>query len=159
MSMLYQEKKYHVDSFANIEKLLANIGAPKVKESLTFHYYTEQPGNDVIKLVKYTDHDEVHMLKESGGMFTLVKKVKVPDTGAGLDWLEKRGFKVSVPIKMANTVYTYKNGNVDLCLLNDSLYSVILDFPAAEYATIEKELGLEHAEVITLPYNKYLERQ
>lgn len=53
--------------------------------------------------------------------------------------------------------YDYKGGIVGLYIINDDLFSIILDFPPGEHEVIASELGMEAAEVIDLPYNKYLE--
>ena len=153
---MHQEKKYRVESFAEVEKILDRLGAKKQKQSFTFHYYTDQNDKDVVKLVKYENGDEIHILKEADGKYALVDRIKVRDTAAGLDWLKLKGLKVTVPIKMANTNYRYKDGIVGLYIINDKLNSVILDFPENMHETIAKELHLETAEVISLPYNQYL---
>ena len=59
---------------------------------------------------------------------------------------------------MDNTDYEYKNGLVGLYIVDDFLHSVILDFPEGQHEEIEKELGLDTAEVISVPYNKFLEK-
>ena len=59
---------------------------------------------------------------------------------------------------MANCDYEYKNGNVGLYIIDDFLYSVILDFPEGQHKVVEKELGLNAAELINIPYNKLLEK-
>jgi hypothetical protein len=43
-------------------------------------------------------------------------------------------------------------------LINDWLYSIILDYPDGQHESFERDFGLENAEVISLPYNKYLEK-
>ncbi len=59
---------------------------------------------------------------------------------------------------MDDVDYEYKEGIVGLYVINDFLYSVILDFPEGAHSSIEHELDLEKAEPIDVPYNKYLEK-
>ncbi len=155
--MKYQEKKYKVDSFAPILQFLNQKGAKKGEEIVTTHFYTPQPNNDVVKLVQFSDKNEIHVLKETNGKYSLIDRIPVPDTKAGLQWLKNHGYKNVSIVTMAYTDCEYKNGIIGLYLINDSLLSVILDFPPDQHDKIEKELGLEKAEVISLPYNKYLE--
>ena len=59
---------------------------------------------------------------------------------------------------MAYTDYDCKGGIVGLYLINDFLYSVILDFPDGMHEIMEKEFGLDKSKVINIPYNKLLEK-
>ena len=61
-------------------------------------------------------------------------------------------------MKMAYTDYEYGGGIVGLYTINDSFYSIILDFPNGQHDAKENEFGLSPNDVITIPYNKYLER-
>lgn len=156
--MKHQEKKYRVDSFTKIQKILGEVGAKKGKEAVTTHYYVSQESNDVVKLVNYTDSSEIHILEESQGRFSLKENTPVENTNAGLKWLKDKGYQTANVVKVVNTDYDYKNGLVGLYLIDDFLHSVILDFPQGQHEAIEKELGLDTAEVISLPYNKFLEQ-
>ena len=49
--MKHQEKKYRVDSFTEILKLLNEKGAKKEKEIISTHYYGQHRSNDVEKFV------------------------------------------------------------------------------------------------------------
>ena len=60
---------------------------------------------------------------------------------------------------MQHTDYKYKDGLVGLYTINKDLISVILDFPEGQHNEVAKALGLENAELIEEPYNKYLEHQ
>ncbi|HSX27302.1 MAG TPA: hypothetical protein VLG25_00820 [Patescibacteria group bacterium] len=156
--MVHQEKKYRVNSFGPIEKLLSELGAKKGNQTVTIHYYAQRPGNDVVKLVEYRDRCEIHMLKELNGKFSLTDRISAENTKAGLQWLRDKGYKKLTIVTMTNSDYRYKDGVVGLYIINDSLYSVILDFPQNQHEAIARELGLENAELISLPYNKYLEQ-
>lgn len=156
--MKYQEKKYLVDSFSKIRKILNQSDAKKDSKVITTHYYAQKEGNDVVKLIKFTDRNEIHILKESQGKFTLQENLPVESTDTGLRWLKDRGYNVINLVKMANTDYEYKNGTVGLYIIDDFLHSVILDYPAGHHEAIEKEFGLETARVINVPYNKLLEQ-
>lgn len=156
--MKHQEKKYRVSSFAKIEKILKEIGAKKQKTVVSTHYYAQRQGNDVVKLVQYDDRYEIHILEESNGKFTPKEKIQVKDTQAGLQWLRNKGYKAVDLVKMENTDYEYKSGVIGLYTINDFLHSVILYFPPEQCVIVEKELGLENAEVISIPYNKLLEQ-
>jgi len=153
-----QEKKYRVDSFTNILKLLQEKGAKKGKEAITTHYYGEHKSNDVEKFVEYTDRYEVHILKESNGKFTTIEHSRIADKDTGITWLKKRGFNTANIVKMVYTEYSYKKGTIGLYTINDFLHSVILYYPSDQHKAMEKEFGLNSAEVISIPYNKYLER-
>lgn len=157
--MKHQEKKYRVDSFASIQNILDKNNAKKGQEVITMHYYAQKEGNDVVKLVKYVNNrNEIHILEASQGRFSLKEKIPVPSTDAGLQWLKDKSCKTVNIVKIANTDYEYKNGVVGLYIIDDFLYSIILDFPEGQHEAIEKELGLNIAEVISIPYNKLLEK-
>jgi hypothetical protein len=57
---------------------------------------------------------------------------------------------------MKSAEYVYKTGIVGLYTLNDFLHAIILDFPADQHETIEKELGLGSSDIIAVPFNKLL---
>lgn len=156
--MKHQEKKYKVESFEEILELLKTKGAKKEEEKISFHYYAELDTNDVIKLVSKKNKYEIHILKETNGKFDLTDNIPVANERKGFKWLNSKGYKKVGKVKMANTNYEYKTGEVGLYTINDWLYSVILDYPAGEHEKYEKEFGLESAERIKLPYNKYLEK-
>src|SRR6266550_1447214 len=98
-----QEKKYLVESFSEIEKMLDTLGAKRAGESTTTHYYAQQPGKDVVKLVEYHNNCEIHELSESGGRFALTMRVPVKDVKAGLERLKGRGFDKASLVKMHQT--------------------------------------------------------
>ncbi len=156
--MKHQEKKYRVDSFSEIKKILEGKGAKKDKGVVTTHYYAPQESNGVVKLVDYTDSNEIHILEESQGRFSLKDSIPVENTNAGLKWLKDKGYRTANVVRMVNTDYKYKNGIVGLYIIDGFLHSVILDFPEGQHEAIEKEFGLDNAEVISIPYNKYLEK-
>lgn len=156
--MKYLEKKYRVDSFTKILRLLNEKVAKKGQEVVTTHYYTRQESNDVVKLVKFIDKNEIHILEEKQGRFSLKQNIPVPSTDAGLQWLKDKGYKTVNIVKMTNIDYEYKNGIVGLYIIDDFLYSIILDFPEGQHEVMEKELGLNSAEIINIPYNKLLEK-
>ena len=156
--MKHQEKKYRVNSFAKIQEILSEADVKKGKEVVTTHYYAPQENNDVVKLVKYSDRNEIHILEESQGSYALKENIPVENTAAGLQWLKDGGYKTVNIVKMVNTDYEYKNGVIGLYIINDFLHSVILDFPEGQHEAIEKEFGLATAEVISVPYNKFLEK-
>jgi hypothetical protein len=147
-----------VESFANIESMLNEKGATKGKEVVTMHYYGQHEGNDVTKLVEYADRFEIHQLKETNGQFTFLPHIPVASKDAGLQWLKDKGYTTVNIVKMANTDYPYKNGTIGLYVIDDFLHSVILYYPPEDHEAVEQEFGLENAEVIILPYNKYLDK-
>lgn len=153
-----QEKKYLVDSFATIQKLLKAKKAPKVRHVTSTHYYGQHKGNDVEKFVEYLDRFEIHVWKDTDGKMTMIEHSPIPDKEAGFNWLKKRGFNKSNIVKMDYTEYAYKDGTVGLYTIDDFLQSVILSYPAGKHEVIEKELRLEKAKVITVPYNNLLEQ-
>jgi len=155
--MKNQEKKYRVDSFEEILKLLDQKGATRGKQKSSTHYYAEVEGNDVVKLVSKLDKNEIHVLKETNGKFDLVENIPVENVETGMEWLKNKGYKRVGKVKMVHVDYEYKNGLIGLYTINDWLKSVILDYPAGEHEKMEKEFRLESAEIIKLPYNKYLE--
>lgn len=154
--MKHQENKYLVDSFANTQKILRLAGAKKKQEIISTHYYGQHEGNDVEKFVEYGDRYEIHKLIEHDGHYTLTDHTPIADKAAGLRWLKKQGYTQVNIVRMAYTDYEYKNGIVGLYSIDDSLHSVILDFPKEQLEEIEKEFGLQTAEVIRVPYDKFL---
>ena len=154
--MHLQEKKYQVDSFDDIGKIIKEKGLKKIKKVTSVHYYGEHEGNDVEKIVEYPDRVEVHALKEENGKFTPTEDFRVKDKEEGFAWLRKREFIKANIVKMNYEEYGYKNGTVGLYVIDDFLNSVILNYPTGEHEGVEKEFGLEDAERITIPYNKQL---
>ncbi len=139
-------------------KILKKKGAIKKQEIVSTHYYGQHTGNDVEKFVEYVDRYEVHSLKESGGRFTMTEHKPIADKNAGISWLKGKGYTDASIVKMVYTEYEYKNGTVGLYTINDFLHSVILYYTPDQHESMEKEFSLENAEVITIPYNKYLEQ-
>jgi len=156
--MKHQEKKYRVDDFAGIKDKLAALGAMEASEGSSTHYYTPQPSNDVVKIVAHAGRCEVHMLEEVDGKFALTQRISLKDLAGGLKWLRGNGYQQVAVVTMRHVDYKYRGGIVGLYTINDWLRSVILDFPAGEHDSVAKELGLERAEVIEVPYNRYLEK-
>ena len=156
--MKHQEKKYRVEDFAAIERKLTTLNAKKVGQSSSTHYYAPQPNNDVVKLVEHSDRCEIHMLAEADGKFALTQRVALKDLHEGLEWLRENGYDEVAVVKMRNTDFEYRGGVVGLYVINDFLYSVILDFPSGEHDGVAQELGMSGAEAIDVPYNTYLER-
>jgi hypothetical protein len=154
----HQEKKYRVDSFDSVLRKLHNAGVKSEKLSKSEHYYTHQSNNDVVKLVVHCDKAEIHKLKERDGKFDLNETIPLKDTQAGFSWLRQQGYRTLDVVRMAHTDYGYKGGIVGLYAINDFLHSVILDYPQGQHDAVEAEFGLQKAERIDVPYNKYLHR-
>lgn len=155
--MKYQEKKYRVDSFIEVLEILNKANASKGKEVVNVHYYVQQESNDVVKLVKFSDRNEIHILKVIDGKYSLTENIPMPSVEAGLAWLKEKGYKTVNIVKMAYTDYDYEGGIVGLYIIDDFLYSVILDFPNGEHDKMEKVFGINPKDVIRIPYNKYLD--
>ena len=151
------EKKYRVTSFENIKKLLKEVDAQQIRKIVSTHYYGRGTGNDVEKFVVYPDHAEIHVLKESDGKFTLTENERILDKAAGFGWLRKEGYATADVVNMECTEYAYKDGTIGLYILNSSVYSIILYYSGDKHELIEKELDLDTAEEIGIPYNKYLQ--
>jgi hypothetical protein len=141
-----QEKKYQVNSFIKILKLLKEKGAKKKQRIISTHYYGQHKSNDVEKFVEYSDHFEIHILKESDGKFTMIEHKSIPDKDSGFI------------VKMDYEEYKYKNGKIGLYTIDDFLHSVILYYPSDKHEAMEKEFGLNNSEVISVPYNKLLKK-
>jgi len=156
--MKYQEKKYLVKTFSRIRDMLESKHATKNSKTVTIHYYAQKEGNDVTKLVEFIDRYEIHILKESHGNFSLTEKIPMASNKAGFRWLKDKGYNTVNVVKMQNTDYGYKGGIIGLYIINDVLHSVILNFPEGQHDAVANEFGLDTAEVITVPYNKYLEQ-
>ncbi len=157
--MKHQEKKYRVESFEGIEKALTDLGARSGETSTSTHYYAQHAGPGVTKLVIHGDGAAVHVLDEANGKFTLRENIPVDSKAAGLKWLQDKGFDEVSEVDMTHTDYEYLGGLVGLYTINEWLRSVILDYSDGQHDAIANELGLGSAEVITLPYNKYIEEQ
>jgi len=151
-----KEKKYLVTSFTDIMDLLKQSGAKIAREVTSTHYYGQQDGNDVEKFVVYADHAAIHILKESNGTYALTQNTPITGKEAGFAWLKERGYHTVNIVQMAYIEYAYKNGVIGLYTIDDFLRSVILYFPENDHPILEKEFGLDRAQVISLPYNKYL---
>lgn len=156
--MKHSEKKYRLDSLSAMVQLLKSLNAEKTQTSITIHYHAHLESKDVIRLVEYSDKSEIHKLKESRGTFSLTERIPMNSKAEGLKWLMSNGFSVVDVLKMENTDYAYKNGIAGLYIIDDFLYSVILDYPDVSLENIQKLFNLNTTEVITVPYNKYLNR-
>ena len=154
--MTFQEKKYKVDSFSHVTGILRSEHAKKVSTSKTTHYYAQLEGKDVVKIVESDEKCEIHRLEENDGKFDLVERIPVDGVKAGFKWMRQEGYgKVDV-LTMESTSYEYGSGFVRLYTVNGEVLSIILDFPPGKHEEVEEVLGLQNAEVIALPYNKYL---
>lgn len=154
-----QEKKYQIDSFEPILKIIKKKDLKKLKEVTSVHYYGKHDGNDVEKFVEYPDRVEVHVWKEINGVFTPTEDFSLKNKDEGIAWLKKRGFTEANIVKMDYTEYAYKDGTIGLYTIDDFHHSIILNFPNGEHETVEKEFGLQNAEAIKVPYNKLLEKK
>lgn len=154
--MTLVEKKYWVEGFEQMEKVLKSAGAKVVKRVTSTHYYGEHEGNDVEKFVVYPNRTEIHVLKESDGKFSLTESKPIAGKEEGLAWLKSRGYSQANIVDMNYTEYAYKNGLVGLYTIDNFLYSVVLSYSEGQHQEVEKDFGLETAEVIAVPYNKYL---
>lgn len=157
--MATQELKFRVDSFDQLTPKLKELGAPLVKESESSHYYCPLAGNDVLKLVAKPSRLEIHELKEREGRFELVRNEPVSSLADGLRKFEALGYSQVGLVHMHHVDYRYGDGVIGLYTINGSLRSVILDFPTGQHALLVKRLGLDTAERIIVPYNKYLEQR
>lgn len=151
-----QEKKYRVSSFAPVYAFLLAQQSQKIKTVDSTHYYGDHEGNDVEKCVEYPDRCEIHILKEEGGTFTLTEHRQITSKQEGFAWLRERGYTTASIVHMQYEEYAYKGGTVGLYTINNSLLSVILYYLPGELDAIEKDLNLQDAEVIRVPYNIYL---
>ena len=154
--MRHQEKKYKVESFGEIEAKLTQVGAVRQETTVTFHYYGVQESLDATKMVFNGNIYEIHVLKEADGKFTLTDRFVVSSRDEGFAWLKDHGFSEYQEVKMETTDYECDGGLVGLYVINDSFLSVILDYPADQHEAMEKIFGLENAELVTMPYNKFL---
>ncbi|HUD11544.1 MAG TPA: cupin domain-containing protein [Candidatus Saccharimonadia bacterium] len=148
--------KYRVESLPAAQSALRVLHAKKTGQGESRHYYAQQTSNDVVKLVTSADHCEIHMLKEWKGTFTLTRSIPMPNEQASLRWLISQGYDEVSIVAMTHTDYAYRGGIVGLYNINDALHSLILEYPSGEHAAAAKALGIADAEIIAMPYNKYL---
>jgi hypothetical protein len=156
--MKHQEKKYRVENFAAIEGRLTTLNAEKISKSSSTHYYIPQPNNNVVKIVKDSDRCEVHKLSEAGGKFNLTQKIALKGMNEAMAWLRGNNYDEVAVVSMSHADFAHRGGIVGLYVINDFLYSIILDFPSSQHDDVAQELGMSGAEVIEVPYNKYLEQ-
>lgn len=155
--MTKQERKYLVKSFTKIKKILSNKKISQSQYSATDHFYGRQKGNNVTKLVKYSDKLEIHVLEEEDGIYLLKKTIPMKTVNEGINWLRNSGFSVIDIVKMESITYDYLGGLVRLYLIDGWLHSVILSHDNEKLSEVEKKLGIKKADVIAQPYNVYLE--
>jgi hypothetical protein len=156
---LSQEKKIRIHSFDAIMRRLIKLGAVRDLKSESTHYYAPRSDNNVTKLVAKASGFEIHELNETDGKFELTNLVRMETLDKGLSWLKAQGYDTVFVVHMQHIDYRYKDGLIGLYTINNDLLSVILDFPEGQHDEVSQELGLDKAERIELPYNKYLERQ
>jgi hypothetical protein len=154
--MTMQEKKYRVDSFDGTIRLISDNKAAFVKHVVSTHYYGDRVGNDVEKFVTYPDRTEIHILKEHDGTFELTHHEQIEGKAAGLRWLKSLGYTKAAIVDMDYTEYAYAGGTIGLYLIDNVLRSVILTYPVESHRSMEEKFGLSNADVIAVPYNKYL---
>jgi hypothetical protein len=151
-----QEKKYRVNSLAPILEIIRQKNLPHIKYVRSTHYYGEHTGNDVEKFVEYPDRIEVHVLKESGGTFTLVDHFPLSSKEEGFAWLKNKGYTTANIITMEYDEYEYDGGLIGTYLIDGFLPSVILYYPGGKHEPVAALFGLTDAPRIDTPYNKYL---
>ncbi|MCB9813173.1 MAG: hypothetical protein H6772_02070 [Pseudomonadales bacterium] len=155
--MSKQEKKYRIKSFDSIKEFLTQKNVLPIRSSLTYHYYGQQDTNNVTKLVQYADKQEIHILEESDGLFSLKEIIPVSTKKEGFSWLRSHGFKEIGEVKMESQTFDYSEGLVRLYLIDDWLHAIILSHVGDNLLQVEAELGLDSEEVISQPFNVYLD--
>lgn len=153
-----QEKKFFVESLAPLKKKIQELHLRKVKDESTTHYYGRHEGNDVAKFVVYPDRVVLRSLKEVNGKFEFGEDRALESKDEGFKWLKEKGFSNVDVVEMEYEEYAHKGGTVGLYVINSELYSVILFYPPGRHSEIETEFGLNQAEAIAMPFNKYLEK-
>lgn len=152
----FSEMKFKVDGFANVVGAIKQAGGKPTGTHSSRHYYANQPGNSVLKLVVSGGESAIHHLQEHDGTYRMVEQIPVSGAAAGLKWLADNGTSMIEEVQMTHTDFELDGGVVGLYLINDELNSVILDFPPQRHDEVAAWLGLAGAERITIPYNAYL---
>ncbi len=150
------EKKYRVASFDEMHKNIKRLGAIRTIEVDSTHYYAQLDTDDTLKLVAWNGNFEIHQLSTKNGLHNLDQTIPVPSLKAGFRWFLDHGYKKLDILDMHNAEYAYQDGGLALYLVDRVINSVILGYDEDRLPAIEKAFGLESAEPISVPYNKYL---
>lgn len=153
------EKKYRVNSFTPILDKIYELGAIPTIEVSSQHYYAPLDTDDTLKMIDYGDKIEIHNLSTKNGLHTLDEVIAIRSIKDGLKWFEAKGFKTLEVLDMNDKEFSYKDGGFALYTINNNIYSVIIAYPENKLSEIETILGLQAAEIITIPYNKYMRQK
>lgn len=150
------EKKYRVDSFDGVLSILQRVGAKQTIEVASTHYYAHLPTDDTLKMVAEEGKVEIHRLSTQQGLHTLQEVIAVPDVQAGFRWFAEQGYTELDVLAMHKVEYDYGDGGMALYDVDAALHSVVMGYPESQLAKMETVFGLQSAERITAPFNKYL---
>lgn len=150
------EKKYRVDSFDDVVSVLQRVDAERTMEATSTHYYAHLPTDDTLKMVAQEGDVEIHRLSTRQGLHTLEEVIAVPDVEAGFRWFVERGYKTLDVLAMHKVEYNYGDGGLALYDVDTALHSVVMGCPEEQLYKMETLFGLQSAEQIIVPFNKYL---
>jgi hypothetical protein len=156
MSEQEVEKKYRVDTFTPIRGTITRLGATPTVTLESSHYYAPLTTDDTIKMIDYGDKIEIHSLSTKNGLHSLNTVIPISTLEEGYAWFRKKGFKTLEVLNMHDEEYAYEDGGFALYTINHSVFSVILGYTAELLPMMEAEFELGNAEVIKVPYNKYM---
>lgn len=150
------EKKYRVVSFDAVLDVLRHMGAKQTIEISSTHYYAHLPTDDTLKMVAEEGKVEIHRLSTQQGLHTLQEIITVPDVEAGFRWFVEQGYDALDVLAMYKVEYDYGDGGLALYDVDAVVHSVVMGYPEEQLSKMEGLFGLQSAEQITVPFNKYL---
>jgi len=150
------EKKFRVSTFEPILAYIQQCHIPSTLEVRTTHYYAQLPTEDTLKIINYGDRVEIHRLTTTHGLHSLDEVIPLQSVEDGLQWFHARGYDKLDVLAMHDREFEFKGGGFALYTINNTVCSIILGYPEEDLASMEQALGLQSAEVISVPYNKYL---
>lgn len=124
------------------------------KDTVSVHYYAQNTGSIVRKIVEDPDEVRITELENRGGTFEFTMREAVESLEVGLKWMKEQGHTDLKKVKMAAKQYEYKGGKIELININDgALYSVILYYESPKHEEIATDIGLKDAKIIEVPFS------
>lgn len=145
---MHEELKIYIDSVADIEQKLSQIGAEFIKEVEIKDTYFDQPGM-VLKVTETGDQALLTQLQAQDGGFKFIKEEILHDVKSTVAELEKR-YGVLCVLNKRKKFWKYGDFDINLNLFDD-----IGNFLIVEGASVQPEF---FTETLMIKSPRYLEK-
>lgn len=131
-------------------------GATPTIDICSTHYYAHLDTDGTLKMIDYRDRVEIHKVHTKNGLHSIDEEIKIASVEAGFQWFKEQGFNELDVLEMRDREFAYLDGGFALYTVEQDVLSIILGYAESKVPEIEKLFGLEDAEEILIPYNKYI---